>query len=412
VEQRNIMKINKIIYFVIAFCKRDYKRFGIEIINNNGFSTEVWDLAPVIYSKVYEKIKVPDPIDYKKSSCRLFLHKDEVIKEISRLKSDTLVITVFDISFNTYFLYKELSKKNVLYGFLYADTIPKYKTAIKDQPLLSESKIDYLFEKIRGLNYQKVKKYLFRINPFRYSMIKFPALILAGGFQTMVNYNSPVGKKTKIIWGHTLDYDLYLNDLLKPSKNKLKGKEYAVFIDQYLPFAPDFVYMGIDSPLTPKQYYYSLCKFFNSVEKETGLDIIIAAHPRSNYEEYQNYFKGRKVICGGTMELIRDSELVLMHYSASLSFAVLYNKPILFFITDEMEKCAGEVKKIFAHSSELNKKFINIDNIHKINWDKELSVDKETYANYKEKYLKRKGTEEKPFWQIIADGIKAFNFYK
>jgi hypothetical protein len=231
-------------------------------------------------------------------------------------------------------------------------------------------------------------------------------LILAGGSQTLVKYNPPIGKKTKIIWGHTLDYDLYLNDSLKPSKNELKGKKYAVFLDQYLPFAPDLVYMGVNSPLTPKQYYYSLCNFFNRVEKETGLNIIIAAHPRSKYEEHQSYFEGREIVRGRTIELIRDSDLVLMHYSASLSFAVLYNKPILFFATGEMEKCTSEVKKICAYSSELNKQFINIDVIYKIDWDKELTVDKETYANYKEKYLKRKGTEEKPFWQIVADEVK------
>jgi hypothetical protein len=400
------MRIKKIIYIVFTFCKRDYERFGIEIIKNNGFSVEVWDLAPVAYNKVYKKIKVPDPINYKKSNCILFMDKDEVIREICRLKLDTLVIAINDISFKTYFLYRELSKKNILYALFYSDIIPNYKNKITSPLILCKRKLNYFFEKIRGVNYLKIKKYLFRIIPFKYLMIKFPALILAGGSQTLVKYNPPIGKKTKIIWGHTLDYDLYLNDSLKPSKNELKGKKYAVFLDQYLPFAPDLVYMGVNSPLTPKQYYYSLCNFFNRVEKETGLNIIIAAHPRSKYEEHQSYFEGREIVRGRTIELIRDSDLVLMHYSASLSFAVLYNKPILFFATGEMEKCTSEVKKICAYSSELNKQFINIDVIYKIDWDKELTVDKETYANYKEKYLKRKGTEEKPFWQIVADEVK------
>ena len=141
------MKIKKIIYFVHTFCKRDFKRFGIEVLNNNGFSVEVWDFAPVIYNKVYKKIKVPDPIDYKKSNYRLFIDKDEVIREICRLKLDTLVITMFDISFKTYFLYRELSKKNILYALFYANTIPNYKNIITGPLLLSKSELKYSFEK-------------------------------------------------------------------------------------------------------------------------------------------------------------------------------------------------------------------------------------------------------------------------
>jgi len=401
-----LMKIKKIIYFVPTFCRRDYERFGIEIIRNNGFDVEVWDLAPVIYTRVYNKIEVPDPINYKKSNCRLFINKDEIIREIRKLKLDTLVITIFVINLKTYFLYRELSKKDIPYALFCVNTIPYHKTKVTTRNLLSKIKLDYFFEKIRGLNFEKIKRYLFNINPFKHLMIKSPTLILAGGSKTLINYNPPIGKRTKIIWGHTLDYDLYLKDLIKPSKNEIKGEKYAVFIDQYLPFAPDYIYMGTKSPLTPARYYHSLSKFFSRIEKETGLNIIIAAHPRSKYKKHKNYFGDRKLIYGKTIELIRDSELVLMHYSASLNFAVLYNKPVLFFTTGEMEKCASEVKKICVYSTELNKEFINIDGNFRVDWDKELTVDKETYANYKEKYLKRKGTEEKPFWQILADKVK------
>ena len=38
-------------------------------------------------------------------------------------------------------------------------------------------------------------------------------------------------------------------------------------------------------------------------------------------------------------------------------------------------------------------------------WNLLSELQKETYVNYKEKYIKRKGTEEKLFWQIVADEI-------
>ena len=198
---------------------------------------------------------------------------------------------------------------------------------------------------------------------------------------------------------------MYLKDFLKPLENNPKGGKYAVFIDEYLPFAHDYVYMGLKSPVTPEGYYSLLCKFFSRVEKETGFEVVIAAHPSSMYEKYPDYFEGRRVIRGKTNSLIRDSEFVLMHFSTSISFVVLYNKPVLFFVTKDIEKSKIDIGYVQAFSLELNKGYISIDESYNINWDKELTIDKEAYANYKEKYIKREGTEEKLFWQIVADEI-------
>ena len=246
------------------------------------------------------------------------------------------------------------------------------------------------------------------IIPFKWLKINFPGFIFAGGAQTIINYNPPIGEKTKIVWGHTLDYDLYLKDLSKTSKNELKGKKYAVFIDGYVPFAQYYVYAGIKPPATPERYYPALCDFFKKIEKEAGTSVVIAANPSSKYEEHPDYFGRRKVIRGKTMELIRDSEFVLMHYSTSLNFAILFNKPVVFFTTDELEKSIIDAKYIRAYSSALDKRFINIDHDNGIDWDKELLINKRIYTNYKERYIKKRGTKEKPFWQIVADEIKKF----
>jgi len=241
-------------------------------------------------------------------------------------------------------------------------------------------------------------KYLFGVQP--------PAFILAGGSQAIVTYKPPIGKNTKIIWAHTLDYDLYLEDLQKPSVNEYKIKKYAVFIDGYWPFYPDYVRMNVKAPVTPENYYPLLCDFFSDIERKTGFEIIIAAHPRSNYEDHPDYFKGRKTIRGKTRDLIRNSEFVLMHYSTSVNFAILYKKPVIFFTTNEMEKFTIDANYIRAYSSELNKKFINISKSFGINWEKELNIDENSYNDYREKYIKKRNTKDKFFWQIVADEIR------
>ena len=77
------MRIKKIIYFIEStFCQRDFERFGIEIMKDNGFCVEIWDFTPFISPETYNTIEVPDPIDYQKSNCILFMEKAKVIQEI------------------------------------------------------------------------------------------------------------------------------------------------------------------------------------------------------------------------------------------------------------------------------------------------------------------------------------------
>jgi len=401
------MRIKKIIYFIESpFCQRDYKRFGIDIMKDNGFYVEIWDLTPIISPETHNTVKVPDPIDYQKSNCRLFMNKTEVVREIKNLKQDTMIILLMFFDYEHYFLYREFLKQHISYAFTITNIIPVHKNNSAGNYFFNKYRLTNFARKIKKLDLEKIKRYLFDRVPGSLLMIQFPKFIFTGGYKSLINYKFPIGKKTKIICGHTLDYDLYLKDLRKPSNIKLIDGSYIVFCDQFQPFHPDYIRVKIKYPITPKIYYETLCKFFDKIEKETGFKVVIAAHPRSKYEEHPDYFDGRKVIRGKTLELIRDSELVLVYASTVLNFAVLYHKPVLFFTMVKMQQ-----SKIFCNyarlfSSELNKGFITIDGDYKINWDEELKIDEEAYANYKEKYIKRRNSKEEFFWQIVADEIK------
>lgn len=401
------MRIRKIIYFIESpFCQRDFERFGIDIMKDNGFCVEIWDFTPFISPETHNTVKVPDPIDYQKSNCRLFTKKAKIIQEIKNLKQDTMIILIMFFDYEHYFLYRELSKQNISYAFIITNAIPVYKNKSAGNYFFNKYWLTNFARKIKKLNLEKIKKYVFNRVPSSLLMIQFPEFIFAGGYKSLINYKFPIGKKTNIIWGHTLDYDLYLKDLRKSSNIKFKDENYIVFCDEYLPLHPEYIRRNIKPPITPEIYYQTMCKFFYKVEKETGFKVVIAAHPRSKYEEHPDYFDGRKVIRGKTMELVRDSEFVLMHGSTSLNFAVLYHKPVLFLTMVKMEQSrvlSGDVRRF---SSELSKGFITIDSDYKIDWDKELWIDEEAYANYKEKYIKRRNTKEEFFWQIVADEIK------
>jgi hypothetical protein len=139
-------------------------------------------------------------------------------------------------------------------------------------------------------------------------------------------------------------------------------------------------------------------------------EIVIAVHPRSNYNNLPDYFGGRSCIKGKTGQLIKDSSFVIAHMSTSIGFAVLYHKPIVFITTDKLYKMNSGKNLtgsyIQAIAAELGKNPINIDHMSEFNWNHEMEINEEAYLCYKNNYIKKKGTPEKPLWEIFCSYIQ------
>ena len=61
-----------------------------------------------------------------------------------------------------------------------------------------------------------------------------------------------------------------------------------------------------------------------------------------------------------TAELIKESEIVLLHTSAAISFAVLWQKPLLFLTSNEMINSFVHLDIVF--SSIFLKRILNLNN--------------------------------------------------
>ena len=210
----------------------------------------------------------------------------------------------------------------------------------------------------------------------------------------------------KLIKGHSFDYDIFLE--LNNKNSNLNLKPYAVFLDQCLPFHPAVTYRGENQKVTKEKYFPALNDFFKSFENKTGLEIIFAAHPRSRYDLYPEFLYGRKYFINKTSELVKNSKLVLLHTTTSISYAVLYNKPIIFITTDEYIKSFDDFR-MHSYSRSLNSLLFNIDdknNYSKIpKNDKIYSFDKAKYEEYKNNYVKFPGTPDKNLGYIFLDSI-------
>ena len=237
--------------------------------------------------------------------------------------------------------------------------------------------------------------------PLKFLGVRSEALFCAGGIKSI--RNNLTTDTTKVLWIHALDYDLFLNERMSNAKSM--NSKYAVFLDECAPFHPDYVHLKRTPYVTPDVYFNLLNNFFDHLEKKHNIEVIVAAHPRSQYEKYAPYFGDRQVIKGQTIKLVRDAFFVILHASTAINYSVLFEKPAVFITTNEFKTSFGG-PWIDAIASELDKKVHNLDETIEIDMNSELLVDRELYKTYKNNYIKMDDTPELPFWQVVADELK------
>jgi len=395
-----ITTIRRILFLVESpFNQRDFQRYGIELLLENGFDVEVWDLINILNPHYTKSYMPPDPIDWPGS--RILSDKKVALEKIRDLASDTFVINFVGYSPKSFWVYRAISSSQAGYAVHMSNALPSLEMG-RNESLFSF----YLkrLSKITGKKLFNLMKSLARDRfyrlPFSWRGMKPASLILAGGEQCL-KYPCPVDKSTEILWAHTMDYDLYL----KERDNPCSERPIAVFLDDYLPFHPDWIRSGTQPPATAESYYPLLSNFFNLLEQRLELKVVIAAHPRSHYEELPDYFGGRECIRGKTIRLVRESRLVLSHASTALSFANLFHKPVIFLTSSDLDK-GSYGALIRAMANWFGKNPIWLDGDIAIDWGQELTVDMSHYERYRRAYIKTEQSEDIPFWQIVANRLR------
>lgn len=391
------MPINTILFLVQSpFSQRDYERFGLDILHENGFRVAVWDLTPCLRPQAFKNTVVPDPVDF--NGLRLQKSKADVIAALRSLDRDTFIIAMIPLELQTLAIFREASRRHIRYGLKTGRTVPDAK-GVKIRSRLKDRLRTMCFETLANRLLHEIPLKWLRIEPawiLMYSGSEQPDQLTSKG-QTPNN-----GRYVQI---PSLDHDLFLK--LDGEQTRLANEEpgICVFLDEYLPFHPDRHHLGIPPLTHPDDYFPVLCKLFAMIERDLGLEVVIAAHPRSNYENGPDYFDGRRIERGKTAELVRKGQFVITHASTSLAFAVLFAIPALFVTTDPLKKTInGAWIENFANA--MGKKPYNLSRPYRIDWDQELVVDQAKYNHYEQRFIRAAGVPAKPSWQIIADALK------
>lgn len=228
-------------------------------------------------------------------------------------------------------------------------------------------------------------------------LVRDPDVLYAAGGAASGAY--PSARELKINY---FDYD---DVLAHEGEARLVEGRYGVFLDDNLPHHPDVGMFGAE-PIDPAPYYAALEKFFERLEKKFGLEMVIAAHPKSDYRE--GAFGGRKLFRGATRRLAAHAEFAVTTASTSISYPVLYRKPIFFVHTDEVERKYAPIKlvlfsKLFAET--LGCPSFNLDRAPAV--DALPVVDPAKYDRYKYNYLVSRESEGRSTRDILWDYYKS-----
>ena len=366
------------------FGSRDYDRFGIEILRKN-FDVHIFDMT-ALYRPEFVKTSTIDIHHFDS-----YHSIDSRTKFLSLLKEISIAAAVdfLDISRTSFFVRKNLKERGVLLTKVQNGLQPK-----APEPPTSSKIADQL------LVPAKWKNLLFSIHKVLKPQDFFGSdNILVGGLAGKSLVAAKYSKE--IVPIHSFDYDIYLK-LQNTSKTDIKP--FAVFIDQNYVSHPDLKFLGYKPFVTEKKYYSSLERFFKDFEEKTGLGVVVAAHPRSNYDHHNNIFGDRPFCLGKTAELIRDSSFVLLHQSNSVSYAVLWKKKIAFLTTDEINN-SFMVKSLTQFCDFFGRTPINLDNYSDKQLNNELKepLDEVIYKNYTDQFLRYPGSPQKFCWEIYSE---------
>lgn len=379
--------VKKVIFIAgTKFGLRDYNRFGIKAIQRRGYKVEVWDFISWINPNYYEKLSLSDPLD--SEIVKIFTSKNESNKSLKKLSSEDVVIDTFRIIER-----QRLSlNDNVMIGISNIGKIPQMYVSsisirffqIMKNPITSLNKIlGYLSRKIGG-------------------NISYDFIIAAGKKSKLIKHEK-LFNNSKLINTHSYDYDVYLAEN-KKTKESIFNHNYAVFLDEGVFHHPDIDYLGVSAVgKSEKVYYEELSAFFNKFEQLTNLEVVISLHPRIKKHKK---FGQRKIFEGKTANLVRNANKVILHASTSISYAILYQKPVIFVDSTNFSKDYSNTIGIMANS--INHKPINLSNNYELR-ENDFIYDKKFYDKYKNDYIKEMGTPDRPIWEIFCDYLDKVN---
>ena len=396
--------IGRVVLVVEApFSERDLNRFGVRSFVHNGLQVQVWEVQDV-YTPRPRGESVPRATGV---SVRRFTSESDLVESASRLSAGDCVITTV----GTY-IGQEKSLAPLVEAIGSSDAL---FTTIASGHRIHDAPTERDGSRIRSLGSLALALRLdLQSNPRRVPVVLRSAwrnrrtgtssppraldAIWAGTTVESVR-NDLIDERTKILFIHTLDYDL-----VRASRSLSPGPAVGkiVYLDTMGPEHPDYPVLGRRVITKPADWFASVRSAMGRIEATLGMEIAVVPHPRANPEETAIRYGHREVLTGSTAHAIRDSAFVLITDSTtSLGMVAALGKPCLALLTPMVHSQSHSRLAAYAHA--LGITVVDHDSI-----PDGLAVplrDSEKQARFVNDFVKRKGTPEQDFWDFVAEQI-------
>ena len=388
------MKFKKIVLiFDTPALNTAIQTYSLEELLDLRYRVCVLDASPFLLPEVNRIISAKRFSDKRFESyiCRT---KKELDGHIRQNSKDACFIPMFNSYYDVRFVFKLFTKYKVFYGHV--------TTARTEFVIPSDMKFKRLWKESRLNPFHLYKAVYNRIvsKIIKYQKAKF--LVLGGrdNEDLYINLNFH-DSNTKIIRLHTFDYENFLTS----SKYDYNGKPYCVYLDQYFPFHPDIkTQLGFDFTDEDKRNFIDdMNKVFEHVRNKYNMDVIIAAHPRSDYNNKKDLYPNTKIEYGMTSQLIKGATLVVANCSNSIFFAAMARLPLI-IVNSSVIKKINQLEIVLLGFAELTGALV-VENVSELPDKFEIPIHKEKYAFLENNYFKSGESNGKSMWEYILENI-------
>ncbi len=203
---------------------------------------------------------------------------------------------------------------------------------------------------------------------------------------------------------NSIDYGTFL--LARQAGLKVQDGPSCVLIDEGIADSRDFAYAGLKG-LTAAEYYPPVLAYLEKIERELGLKVVVAAHPKADPAGLGQAYGGREVVSGRTLETVAGASLVLAHWSTAVNFAVLCGKPLVLLKTRAM-RGKGLARLADAMGAALGARVEEAEEALAAPLAyKPADLPRTGYASYLGRYIKSPEAPEETVYETIAADLAA-----
>lgn len=359
--------VSKIIYICcLPLTEKLEQDFYIKDAIDLKYTVEYWDLSSLFFGSVNI------PHEYNRDYVREIRTYQQFRNQIKNVNnSGAIYIPMVTYGYRSFRLYRILTKNGCKLFYFERGCLPS---------AISRTLWEHFVGKLRSvLNGKKLVEYIG--NKFASFMKKlkvvknYDAVFTAGQIAESIHRNT-----SKVVPVHYFDYDEYIR--IQNDGGRIVSGNYSVFLDDNIVENIDYDLLGIKTVIA-ENYYSKMKFFFDAVEKRYNIKVVVAMHPKANYGN--NPFGHREIYKYETSRLVDKCDFAMMHYSSSISYPILFKKPIIFIYTPEMKKMFY-FRIIRSFAEKLHRPLVDIDSLDTENFSLKETED-DRYEEYKLKYI-------------------------